>query len=95
MELYWKYSSNRLMGAICLNNKIFGCTSSTAADIVANGDAVRYNVTCVGNMTRDDIYNATNGYFSNNYKTITANYSNLSDLKCPEWRYFAEDANQY
>ncbi len=86
---------NRLLGGIAINNKILGCSSATAADIVANGDAVRYNVTCVGNMTRDDIANATNGYFSGNYKMTTANYPQLSAMTCPQWRYFGEDSNQY
>ncbi len=86
---------NRLMGGIAISNKVRGCTSSTAADIVANGDAVRYNVTCINNMTRDAIFNAVNGYFSGNYRTTTSNYTSLSALTCPEWRYFGEDANQY
>ena len=86
---------NRLLGGIAINNKILGCSSATAADIVANGDAVRYNVTCVGNMTRDDIANATNGYFSGNFKMTTANYPQLSTMTCPQWRYFGEDSGQY
>jgi len=86
---------NRLLGGIAINNKILGCSSATGADIVANGDAVRYNVTCVGNMTRDDIANATNGYFSGNFKMTTANYPQLSAMTCPQWRYFGEDSGQY
>lgn len=86
---------NRLLGAIVTNNRILGCASATAADIVANADGTRYNVTCFGNTTRDDIFNATNGYFAQNWKLTTANYSSLSAMACPEWRYFAEDSNQY
>lgn len=86
---------NRLLGAIVKNNIVLGCTSSTAADIVANADGVRYNVTCVGNMTRDDVFNAINGYFSGNFKMTTANYPQLSAMTCPQWRYFGEDSGQY
>lgn len=86
---------NRLLGAICINNKVMGCSGATGADIIANGDAVRYNVTCLNNMTRDDIFNATNGYFSGNYKLTTALYVQLSGMTCPQWRYFGEDSGQY
>lgn len=86
---------NRLLGGIAINNKILGCASASVADIIANGDAVRYNVTCVGNQMKDDIFNATNGYFLNNYKLTTANYPQLSGMTCPQWRYFGEDSNQY
>jgi len=86
---------NRLIGAICINNKVLGCASATAADIVANADGTRYNVTCINNMTRDDIFNATNGYFTGNYKLTTALYPQLSAMTCPEWRYYGEDAGQY
>jgi len=86
---------NRLLGGICINNKVLGCSGATAADIVANADGVRYNVTAIGNMTRDDIFNAVNGYFSANYKLTTANYPQLSALACPAWQYWAENANQY
>ncbi len=86
---------NRLIGAICNYNKIIGGSGSTAADIVANADGTRYNVTCIGNMTRDDVANATNGYFAGNYKLTTTNYPQLSGMTTPQWRYFGEDANQY
>jgi hypothetical protein len=86
---------NRLIGGIAINNKVLGCTGATAADIVANADGVRYNVTCINNMTRDDVANATNGYFTGNYKLTTALYPQLSAMTCPEWRYYGENADQY
>lgn len=91
-------NGNNYVSKLTSTNGIYNDTDrlkNAAADIVANGDAVRYNVTLIGNMTRDDIANATNGYFLNNYKLTTANYPQLSGMTCPQWRYFGEDSGQY
>lgn len=84
----------RLMGGYAIDNKILGCGGATAADIVCN-DGVRYNVTVVGNQTRDAIFNAVNGYFAQNWIINTTNYPALTAKTCPEWRFWQENFNQY